>query len=360
MKLRSILTEAGLNLSLGTSRATLFTILLTGTMTALAVADIATITTITQQAHRFRTTGGSTLIYQLPNGINGTACDGLARTPGVIAAGAIRRNLRSETAATLPAEQIPTFDITPAFGNFTALGTNRVTNGIAITANLAQTLGLQIGSQLTLIGGTTTVGTIFDYPDDGRRPGYGYGIYLPTNSNQLFDECWAEAWPVTPGLRSLLSATLAPRPQPTSNEQPPKFQQLNSTHGTSYDGKAIFTNRLTRYAPIIAAIITALLGSTAIWLRRLEISSALHAKITTPAITLQTVIETTAWTITATILTLATITTWLTLNPTPGAHEAFPHGIRVITVAAATTILAALLTTLLIKERHLFRYFRTQ
>ena len=79
-----------------------------------------------------------------------------------------------------------------------------------------------------------------------------------------------------------------------------------------------------------------------------------------PAIALQTVIETTAWTITATILTLVTITTWLTLNPTPGAHEAFPHGIQVIAAAAPTTILAALLTTFLIKERYLFRYSRTR
>lgn len=357
MRLASILEEAWLNLKTGTSRAGLFTIALALLLGIFAVAEAATVASLEDRALAFRNAGGTTLIYDAVGEVNGTACDNLATVPGVQAAGALRTAPSNETATALPSTTIPTFDVTPTFGGFTALNHPAANRGVLVSATLAQTLGVRAGQNLKLTTGTTRVGAVYAYAEDGRTPGFGYAIFVPTPVTGPFDQCWVETWPQSTSMQSLLPTVLLPG-SATTNSPPPQTSQLNSSLGVSFDGATLFRDRLTQYSPIIAALVAFALGYISVRMRRLELASARHSGVGFTAQATQIAIETATWIAAASVLALPSIIAITAVDHSPEPGTIILLGTRVVLAGAGAAFLGALTSVIVTRERHLFRYFK--
>jgi hypothetical protein len=362
MRIATILREAALNIAVGTTRVALFAATLTVLMALLGGAEVVAVANIDHQAALFRQSGGSTLIYRMKGGIDGTACDSFRNHPGVSAAGAVRQREKGETPRALPTQEVPTFDTTPGFAGFQALGKPRAGDGILISEDLATTLGVKPGQRLPMAGDAPHVGGIFDYPADGRQPGYGYSILIPTDTRAPFDECWVEAWPVGEQLITLLPTTLTPGAASTGRAEPegPRLQQLNASHGTRFEGEMLFANRITRFAPAVALLIGVALGFTATIRRKLELAAARHAGVTVSAQALQASIEAFVWAALGSIMAVPLLSVMIVAEDTPTPGSLGLLAARVIAAAAPATLIGAIIATLSIKERHLFAYFKSR
>lgn len=296
MRWSAILSEALHDLSTGAARGVLFACLLCLACLGLGLADLTSIDSIYQAGQRFQTSGGSTLVYSASGAIDGKACDSLRSVHGVRAAGAIRAGT-PQTSALLPSGAIPTFEVSPGFGEFTALGDPPANQGPVISQTVATTLGLKVGNTTRLVSGEERVAGIYQYRDDGRIPGYGYAIMLPTTNATAFDQCWVEIWPQSAELENLLSSTLSPGSAAQLSKNPPQLSQLNSTLGSAFDGEQLFNDRITRFAPAGAALIGFGLGFAAIRSRRLELASARHAGVQFQSQAAQLAFESAAWSI---------------------------------------------------------------
>jgi hypothetical protein len=357
MRIASVLEEAWLNLRTGTTRGGLFAVCLILTLGVLAGAEMATAAALENQANAFRRAGGSTLTYTDQGHISGQACDALASVPTVVGAGAIRPAASDETALALPSTTIPTFDVSPTFGGFSALGGPPANRGVLISNELAAALHLRVGDPLRLEDGTTRVGGIYRYPQDGREPGYGYAILVPTGVAGPFDECWVESWPQTSVIEGLLTSVVTPGTVAGAGA-PPVLAQLNGSLGRTFDGKALFDGRLTRFAPLIAALVTLAIGFTSVRLRRLELASARHAGVSFVAQLGQIAIETAVWVVGALVIVLCGIVVAAGASGVVQPGVLVDLGSRVLEAGGPAALLGAFAATAMASENHLFRYFK--
>ncbi|WP_426517761.1 hypothetical protein ACPPVQ_01120 [Diaminobutyricibacter sp. McL0618] len=358
MRLASIAREAALNVRSGTTRAATFATALVFGISLLAGADIAAVAEIQREARQFQAAGGSTLIYRMNAGISGEACEALASVDGVRAAGAVRQEPAAAHAGALPGHEIPTFSVSPNFQGFQAIGNPTAHGGVIVSGDLAAALGLREGDVAEFVEGSPRIDSVYTYDDDGRRPGLGYAVLVPSPTTAPFDECWAETWPMSNGLTSLLSSTLVPGAVTLGSGGPtPQLLQLNSTLGATFDGTKRFAGRITRFAPEAAAALALVLGFVAVRLRRLEFASALHARTKRSAQTLQILLETVGWTIAASMIG-ALIVLVLIRTQYPGdMGDLISVGIPTFASLPATLV-GALVGSALVRERNLFAYFR--
>ena len=362
MKLRTIVREAFLNITTGSTRLAVFASVLAAVITVLAGAEVETIASIDERAREFRDSGGSTVIYRMEAGIDGAACDRLRELPGVSATGAVRRREAGESAAALPDQQIPTFDISPGFGGFRALGNPHASDGVLISEDAAGTLGVGWGRRLPLTEARPPISGTFTYPADGRQPGYGYAILSPTDTRAAFDECWVECWPLSDDVLAILPTALLPgaAAEKGPGAQGPRLQQLNASRGTHFDGAMQFANRISRFAPAIALLAGATLGFIATSGRKLELAAALHAGVTRGAQALHVVIEAGAWALASLTLALPPLAMLITETDGSPAAPLIVVAARVAVAAASGTLIGASAAVFTVKERHLFTYFKTR
>lgn len=118
-----------------------------------------------------------------------------------------------------------------------------------------------------------------------------------------------------------------------------------------------FQNRVTRYAPEAAAVLAVVLGLIAVRLRRLELASALHARIPRSALTLQLLVETAVWTSAAALISIPTVLA--------AVHALRPTDVMSLVACGAgalaplpAAILGSLIGSALVRENNLFAYFR--
>jgi len=365
MRLTTMIREAVLDITSGTTRAAAFALVLAAVTVLLGGADVVAIAGIEQQADRFRADGGSTLVYRLPRAIDGAACDGLRSVEGVAAAGAVRQVKPGYTPAALPREPIPTYEVSPAFGGFTALGDSRAGTGVLISRDVAETMSANVGSSLSLREGETRVAGVFSYPSDGRRPGFGYAVLVPSDVVQPYDECWVEAWPVSDQLLSVFPSTLEGGRAPSSglsggSVQGPQLLQLNASHGSTFDGAAAFDSRVTRVGPIVLALVGLVLGAVAIGRRKLEVASSRHAGVAAVAISLQLVLESLCWSAIGALAALASLSVLIAAAGSSSPPVLWEVGARALAAALIGPALGALVRTATIREAHLFEHFKTR
>jgi hypothetical protein len=203
---------------------------------------------------------------------------------------------------------------------------------------------------------------VFAYPSDGRIPGYGYSVLVPTDSRTPFDECWVEGWPVSDQLIGLLSTTLRPGALASSDSptQGPQLLQLNSSLGAHFDGAALYRDRITRFAPEITALAAATLAFVAVIRRRLELAAARHSGVTATAQALQMGIESLIWASAAALLTASALVVVAIIAGDGTPLPFWPSIARVIAVTVPGAFLGTLGAALTIRERHLFSYFRSR
>lgn len=360
MRVLTVLREATLNIATGTTRVALYALTLAAVIAVLAGADMATVGRIAQEATQFQLSGGSTLIYRMKAAIDGHACDSLEQLAGVKASGAIRQRVTGLIPASLPAQQVPAFDISPGFAGFTSLGDPQPSSGVLVSEDVARTLGVSRGHALALREGHPRVGDVFAYPSDGRQPGYGYAVLAPTDTRAAFDECWIEAWPAGDELISVLPTVLRPGASSGIGNPGPQLLQLNASHGTHFDGELLFHERLTRFAPAVAAAFAFALGFVGTMRRRLELAAALHAGVSPAAQALQQAAETLTWALGGCLLSLGPLAAVVSGRTATDPSALLGLAGMTMLAAAPAAILGAVAATLSIKERHLFAYFKVR
>lgn len=355
MRFSSIWREAFRNIKTGTTRASTFTLLLALVSATFVTAEVKAVEQISAQADAFRQKGASILTLAAPGRVDGRGCEALADIPGVLAAGALRGADSKVVPTALRESPVPAFDVTPGFPPLVKAKT--IGPGPLAGPELAQSLDLPHRTSIETREGILPIGGTFSYPSDGRRGGFSYALLMPVPANSPFDECWIDVWPSDDGRAQLLLTTLLPTGNST---ELPELSQLNTSLGSSFDGAARFKDRVTRWATPGLAFAGALLGLVAIALRRLQIAASLHAGVSRRAQLSILMLEATVWTLAAGILATAA-SAMLCLSTSRDMQTLIlTISIRVILAGVLGALAGTALAIALVREDHLFRYFKNR
>lgn len=348
----ALVREVWRDIATGTARAGVLSALFALLVCGPALVDCAQVVGIGAQAARFRASLASVRVIEAKGAIDGAACHALGRIPGVRAA-AVRAAETGVRAAALPASSIPLYEATPGIGAIVR-APGALTTGVLASEQVAAALGLRPGSALALTGGDAEVAGVYPWDEgDGRRPGFAYAIISPVPAQGVFDECWVESWPMSTAISPLARTAVIPDGEPEVKEG-----AFNASLGASFDGDALLRGRLTRWAPLVSAVLGALVGAGGVWARRLEIASALHAGLSRADAFLIQTCEALAWTASGTVMALPTAAIVIAGAQSPGA----PGVWAIVSLEAGAGLLAALLgavaATCLVREKRLFAYFK--
>jgi hypothetical protein len=351
-----VIGEAWRNWISGATRAARVTLLIAALAAALAYAEWSTVTAVIESANKFRASGASITVISALGAIDGAACDNLSRADGSDHSGALRRHESGEAPLALPKGPVGAYTVTE--GLVPLLVPDSATGaGALISQDVADVLGLAAGDELALAAGTTPVRGIYQWPDDGRRTGYGYAMMLPAVSDTLLDECWVEGWPVPTNTDVLLRSVV--NADPADPNIRVELSQVNTSLGRSFDGYERFAGRVTRYAPLAALGAGLLLGFFAVTARRLEFASAQHVGVSRTGQLGQVLLEYSF------CLGQSAVIGWAALaavtRPTFDEIGRLVGTGGLVWAAAAFGVLAGASGALcLITESRLFRYFKTR
>lgn len=347
--------EARRDVTSGTTGTLLFGLVATAVISGLALWELLVIHQLTIQAQEYRQAGAAVSIIRAEDSIDGVTCEALGRLPGVTA-GAFRQAETNLVPAELPASSLATYEVTP--GMAAVLDTNVSGPGVLLPTPAAETLGVATGEQLDLETGSTTVAGVYRWDeDDGRRPGLGYAVLVPQVAQSLYDECWFSSWPQMPFLDRLAALSVIS----TQDDQVAvERTQLNSSLGATFAGEKQFTNRPTRYAPIGVAAAALAIGFVAVRRRKLELASDLHAGVSRTDLTCKLLLETTSWALPAGLLLLPTVA-WLAAHgPSQDRAAMLSYGALLALMGVLGCLVGAYLATVMTREAHLNRYFKTR
>ncbi|WP_155859420.1 hypothetical protein [Cellulomonas sp. KRMCY2] len=319
---------------------------------AAVASEVAVVAALEREAEAFKSSGGSVLTVVAPGQIDGDRCESLSKVPGVRAAGAVTvPSDQRITAVALPGAPLPYGYATSGFATVLRVETDGGP-GLLLSSDAAQLLGAYIGSDLRTTGGTTRVSGVYEYPRDGRRNGFGYMALAQVDSAQAFDECWADAWPQNPALRSLL-LTVVLRGNPSGDEQP-EVAPLNLTHGLEFDGNTNYRQRITRWAGVALGTLTAMVGFITLRARRVELASALHDRMSRLDLAAIAFFEALTWTAPPVLFTMVASTTYFAREGE--LHVGVVLGARIAALIIAGAIVGVGVALLTTRERDLFLY----
>ena len=355
MRFSSLCREAGRNIATGTARFALLSALLGVALGSLVLIDGMTTSGLIASAERFRSSGAATETLVAEGRVDAEACEALSRLPGVAASGALRSAASKLTIATLPDAPVPLYEVSPGFVGILTDGAE-LPGGVLVPDELAETLGVSAGDVVASDAGPMPIAAIYAYPSDGRRAGFGYAVLTSTNHAGAYDECWAQAWPQLPNLRTLLLATVIP--SDGADERKPQVSQLNSSLGALFEGSAAFAERLTRVATPAAATIAAGLGLVSVRSRRLQQASALHAGVARSDLFALNLLEGGAWAASAGAIGMGIVVA-VAATVGPGDRVAVFQSLAAVPLAGvAGALVGVAVGTAAMSERQLFRYFK--
>lgn len=356
MRPTGVWREVARNIRSGTTRTLLLATASIVVGSVLVLVDIGDVRQLLDEAETYQRSGAATLTLVAPGRVDGESCAALERVDGVLEAGAIRQSTDTLKAVALPDAPLSTFEVTPDFPGILT-DSRSLAGGVVVSRDVANTLGVQVGEAFAERNGTANVTGVFDYPSDGRRPGFGWAALIRSNYELPFDECWAYAWPQQPELRALLTATLTPAVQ-GADDDPPQVAQLNASLGWQFGGSDRLTYRMTGYSPLIASLFAVVLAAVAIRLRRLEIASNLHAGAMRRDVISMMLAESASWAVPAAVITTA-ITLIISAPVASGDRTALIiEGLKTPIGLITGTLVGTLIATALVHERHLFVYFK--
>lgn len=350
MKLKSVLWEAARNVRSNATRslgwATAFLILVGG----VAVLDARSLAAAVADSVEFRDAGAAVQILEAPGNIDPDRCDALAEITGVRSSGAVR-DAGTLTSSTLPSNSFNSFETTIGF--YAVLGVRGDTYDPAASSELAAALGISGGS-LTLSNGQTIpkVDT-FNYPADGRSQLLGSALVQPVPPVGNFDQCWAEVWPENPEILNYALFALA-----DASDSDVTQRQLNSTLGTSARSIEILEGRPTRSAPFVAAALGAVLALVSVRSRRLQLASARHSGVSAPSLSLQFSLESLFWGVGGALL--SSVLLWFLSYDLAGLEtfNIWTYAWAILGAGVSAVWLSSLVGVLLVRESHLFKYFK--
>lgn len=327
---------------------------LLGTLSAILIwLSAFDVMSIANEGMQYRESGADVLIIQSPGAIDPAACEALNGTPGV-RAGALRQAQHNLVASALPGSSVPTYESTPGLSAILLPSTGMRGSGVLVSSAVALTLGSS--DSLATTSGAVAVSGVYDYPADGRRSDLEFAVVSPTSSSAPFDECWAQTWPQSAELESLLRTTRIAGESASSNDA--VILQLNGSLGAVFDGEAVFQGRATRLLPLLAVVAGALIAFAAVRLRRLELASARHSGVALADQWLIVMGESAAWA--AAVLALSVpVTCAFLVRALPGDWSTYLQiGAGIPALAIAGGLAGATVAVLLSNERSLFRDFQ--
>ncbi|MEU0488107.1 hypothetical protein ABZ249_02685 [Nocardiopsis sp. NPDC006139] len=353
MNVRELIGEVRRNLGTGTTRAALFALALAAVVGALAVADARAIVGLHQRSAEFTAAGASVRVLNVAGNVAGSACDALTGVPGIGASGALAEDGSLRLAA-MPDNPLPAYRVTP--GMASVLGVRaEAASGVWVSTGTAETLGVGPGQRLETDSGTVTLAGVFDYPDDGRDSRLGYAVLVPEPAAGVFDQCWADVRPPTEEADELLRWAVRPGADPSLSVT---LGQLNTSLGATFDGAAAFAERPTRFAPPAAALAGLVLGFVAVRLRRLELAGALHVGVSRRALLAGTALETAVWSLAGLALAGCALVVAAHVGNPADPWDTVLIDVRGPVAAVLAALVGAAAATALVREEHLFRYFK--
>ncbi|MBW3077790.1 hypothetical protein [Bifidobacterium simiiventris] len=225
----------------------------------------------------YRRAGGDIMIVNAPERIDGAACGNLTSISGVQGAMAIRVT-EPVTVLALPDAPYVAYETSSDPSPILDVEGSR---GLIVARGIADRLGLGVGDKLHMRnGGGMTVTGIYDWPNDGRQPQYASVMFVDTPASErsgMFDSCWVRAWPMTASIRDALYAAVADAgtdaPGIADVILPTNLNPLlSSTPPDSED----YTERPSRFAPLIALIVFAAIGAVCVRTRLVELAMERH------------------------------------------------------------------------------------
>ncbi|MDR1449809.1 MAG: hypothetical protein LBI84_06365 [Propionibacteriaceae bacterium] len=309
MRLAVIVSEAGRDLARGVTRAGCCAAALGLALAGLVAVDGLAVRRLIAQAQEFQDRGAATLIITLAGGVDGRLCDALARQPGVRAAGAVRVEADPLLFAQLPDSPVSFYSVSPGFAAMLPAATGPDGAGLLVSREVAERFGFSLGSRIDLApstaadnrsgwaAGTSRTAGWYDYPQDGRPPGFGYAALAPTPADQRFDQCWLDQYPVVPATSDLLYSVILP--DADTETSPPQINQHNGSLGAPTDPAAAYGQRPTAWAAAAAGLVGLAVGLLAVAARRVELASNAHAGQRRLDQLAAVGLETAAWALTA-------------------------------------------------------------
>ena len=352
----ALIGESHRNLVSGATRAVVLAIVWTGLLATLTVSDVVTAHSLLVRAAEFQSSGAATVVVTAPGRVDGAACELLSRRETVASAGALRAAPVSVEALVSPGVPVPTSEAT--VGLVDQL-TGAPVWGLLLSADAARSLGVVAGDTLDLDQGVTTVSSVFDYPDDGRRAGLGYSALVTVPAVGAFDECWATSWPLDRDLPGLLASVVLPA-DADGEEMPTVVAQLNQTRGAEFAGEHLYRSRPTAALPLLAIAGGLVIGAFGVRLRRLELASARHVGVTVADQTIHVSIEAATW-ITAGAAAALLVVPVVAPGPVVSEPGATWASAALIVASGCVAALAGTIGALAtVSERRFVRYFRNR
>lgn len=349
--------EAVRNIGAGTTKALRYACALAVILCVCALADVLSVNALILRAQEYRDSGASITTLEAPGLIDGATCDSFAALHGVRAAGAIQQNDPSLTPAALPNGSIASFRVTAGAVRLFHADDDTGAAGVLVSKDVLDTLGIGAGAILNTAHAQAPVRGSFDWPQDGRRPGYSYAALAPDASEDAFDECWVDAWPAPPNLGEIMRTALNPDP---TGQTKVIASQVNTTKGRTFDGGRSYAERVTRYAPYAAMLAGFIIGYAAIRSRRLELAAAQHVGVTRTQQMLQTSLETCAWVLAAGLMAAAVVAASIVSVATSDRLALAHIATYVALPGLVSTLLGSVAASASIRESHLFIYFKTR
>jgi hypothetical protein len=338
----------------GTGRAGLFGSLSILVLGLVVIAEVLTASALARQAIEYRVAGAAITTVALPGRVDGRACEALANSPGVLAAGALRAAVPT-TLVAIPDSPLEQYETTPSLARL--LRATDAGRGAYFSQDVVDVVGQTVA---TIEGGNIPVRGTFSYPADGRRPGFGWAMLSPMRPGDgAFDECWIEVWPERKDTRRLLLTAISPG-NSVDPAAEPQVSQLNGAHGVDFSGVASYENRPTRFAPLVALLIGSLLGGISVRMRRVEIAANLHAGASRRMLIVQQTVEAAAWALPAAVCGWA-IGCVIAVSQAPQELAALARGSAHIGAAFLLGALwGAWVGTVLVRESQLWSYVKSR
>lgn len=355
MLARSILSEAARNLAANTSRAAVFAGIFVLVVCSIAVIDVRTVASVLREAEQYRSSGAAVQVVESTAGsVSGARCDALTGSGSIRGSGALRP-ADAIRALALPSSELTVWEVSPGITallpQLGAVIGNPRAGGVWLSSDLAEALGARAGDSVVTDAGRVDVAAVYEWPDDGRARELAYAIVVPVGGGGIFDRCWAQIWPDDDDAAALILTSVA-------GTADVGLSRLNSAFGSSFDASTRIAERATVVAPAGGVAAGFLLAFVAVWIRRLELAAALHARVPRSAIAAQQVIEAAAWVVAASLVSISVVVFAAAIdNPDTGVAT-WQIGARTVAAAAASALLGALAAASLVREKQLFRYFK--
>lgn len=353
MRIPEVLREAWRNVQSGASKAGWLSVALLLAITLTACAELWTVSALDKRARDYHSAGASVRVLKAEAGIDPKRCDALSKSRGIQSAGAMKA-APPLGISSLPGVAVPAFETTLGFQ--AVLGLEVALNaGVLIPEPLAKRWKIQRGDTLETDRGSMSVAAVFPYPeDDGRDSRLANTVLFPSLGAGMFDECWADVWPSTAGMDSLIRTSQNAGPGEASTA----VSTLNPTLGLVFTGADQYEGRITRFAPATSSALGMIIGLLGGARRRLEYASSLHAGVARGDLTLIALFESVIWAGVAGLVATAGVLLGARLAAPLIADALFGHLLMIGGLGILGAITGSLLLAAFTRESRLFKYFK--